>query len=70
LVTRPAIILADEPTGNLDTTSGNDILNIIEELHKMGNTIIVVTHDNNIASRANRILKIIDGKLQKDGSLA
>lgn len=70
LVTRPAIILADEPTGNLDSTSGNDILNIIKELHEMGNTIIIVTHDNNIATRANRILKIIDGKLEKDGSLA
>lgn len=64
LVTRPAIILADEPTGNLDTSSGNDILGIISELHQAGNTIIVVTHDNQVASRANRILKIVDGKIK------
>ncbi len=69
LVTNPAIILADEPTGNLDSTSGNDILTIISELHKSGNTIIVVTHDHNVASRANRIIKIIDGKIEKNGSL-
>ncbi|MBW6516210.1 MAG: ABC transporter ATP-binding protein [Candidatus Cloacimonetes bacterium] len=69
LVTKPAIILADEPTGNLDSTSGNDILSIISELHKTGNTIIVVTHDNNVASHANRIIKIIDGKIEDNGSL-
>jgi len=69
LVTKPAIILADEPTGNLDSTSGNDILTIISELHKTGNTIIVVTHDNNVATRANRIIKIIDGKIEDNGTL-
>jgi len=69
LVTKPAIILADEPTGNLDSTSGNDILTIISELHRSGNTIIVVTHDQNVATRANRIIKIIDGKIKNNGTL-
>lgn len=69
LVTKPAIILADEPTGNLDTTSGNDILSIVSDLHKSGNTIIIVTHDNNVASRANRVIKIIDGKLKGNGTI-
>jgi putative ABC transport system ATP-binding protein len=70
LVTAPAIILADEPTGNLDTTSGNDILSTLSELHNRGNTIIIVTHDNNVAARANRVIKIIDGKIEKDGTFA
>lgn len=70
LVTQPAIILADEPTGNLDSTSGKDILGIINELHQAGNTVIVVTHDSNVASRANRIIEIIDGKIKEDGLIA
>lgn len=70
LVTKPAIILADEPTGNLDTTSGNDILSTISELHQSGNTIIIVTHDKQVASRADRVVSIIDGKIQNDGSFA
>ncbi len=63
LVNDPAIILADEPTGNLDTTSGGDILSIFKEMHSWGNTVIIVTHDNNVASKADRIIQIIDGKI-------
>jgi putative ABC transport system ATP-binding protein len=70
LVTDPAIILADEPTGNLDSTSGNDILSMITELHQQGNTIVMVTHDLKIASKANRMIKIIDGLIQEDGTVA
>jgi putative ABC transport system ATP-binding protein len=63
VVTRPAIILADEPTGNLDSQSGNDVLSIFRELHSQGNTIVLVTHDNNIAKVAQRIIYIKDGEV-------
>ncbi|MCD4650702.1 MAG: ABC transporter ATP-binding protein, partial [Candidatus Cloacimonetes bacterium] len=68
IVNTPSIILADEPTGNLDTTSGNDILSIFSELHDAGNTIIIVTHDNMVARRSNRIIKLIDGKIPDEQS--
>jgi len=61
LVNNPTIILADEPTGNLDTNSGNDILSIFSELNEQGHTIIIVTHDNAVSLRADRSIKIIDG---------
>jgi len=61
IVNNPAIILADEPTGNLDTTSGNDILSIFSELNNAGHTIIIVTHDPAVAERADRTIKIVDG---------
>jgi putative ABC transport system ATP-binding protein len=61
IVNDPAIILADEPTGNLDTNSGNDILSIFAELHKKGHTIIIVTHDSIVAKRADKIINIVDG---------
>ena len=63
LVTDPAIILADEPTGNLDSKSGVEIMEIFKKLHKQGRTIVVVTHDQNIASQAQRIIKLRDGKI-------
>ncbi len=63
LVNEPTIILADEPTGNLDTQAGGDILSILCELHRQGHTIIIVTHDATVAGRANRIIKIVDGKI-------
>ena len=61
VVNRPSIILADEPTGNLDTASGNDILSIFSELHEKGHTLIIVTHDAAVANRANKIIQIVDG---------
>jgi putative ABC transport system ATP-binding protein len=61
IVNNPAIILADEPTGNLDTTSGNDILSIFSDLNSAGRTIIIVTHDPAVAERADRTIKIVDG---------
>ncbi|HQP33422.1 MAG TPA: ABC transporter ATP-binding protein [Candidatus Cloacimonas sp.] len=69
IVNEPSILLADEPTGNLDSQSGGDILEIFGELHSQGNTVIIVTHDQVIASRAQRIIKIIDGKIV-DGNSA
>jgi len=61
LVNNPTILLADEPTGNLDTNSGNDILSIFSELNHLGHTIIIVTHDSAVSERADRSIKIIDG---------
>jgi putative ABC transport system ATP-binding protein len=61
IVNHPAIILADEPTGNLDSNSGNDILGIFSELHKKGHTIIIVTHDAYVAKRADKVINIVDG---------
>lgn len=69
IVNEPAIILADEPTGNLDSTSGNDILSIFSELHAKGHTIIIVTHDQAVADRSNKIVKLVDG-LVADGNIA
>ena len=69
VVTRPSIILADEPTGNLDSQSGSDVLSIFKELHDAGNTIILVTHDTNIAKIAQRVIYIKDGEVA-DGDLA
>jgi putative ABC transport system ATP-binding protein len=63
LVNEPAIILADEPTGNLDSVSGSSVLNVFNQLHNQGHTIIVVTHDQNVAKIAKRIIHIQDGKI-------
>lgn len=64
IVNNPAMVLADEPTGNLDSTAGSDILSIFSELHQQGNTIIIVTHDPAVAKKANRIIKIVDGLIE------
>jgi len=66
LVNRPSIILADEPTGNLDTATGDEILKLFNKLHRDGNTIILVTHERDIASYAHRIISIRDGKIASD----
>jgi putative ABC transport system ATP-binding protein len=63
LVTRPSLILADEPTGNLDSHTSREILDMFRELHEQGNTIVLITHDNDIARQAKRIVHILDGKL-------
>ena len=63
LVNNPSLILADEPTGNLDTRTGQEILKLLVELNKLGHTIILVTHDSNIASLASRIIHIADGRI-------
>src|SRR3989339_1269244 len=67
LVTKPSIILADEPTGNLDTKTGEDIMALFEELHRKGNTIILITHKAIVAEHANRIIHIMDGGIASDG---
>ena len=66
LVSNPPIILADEPTGNLDSRSGVEIMGMLKQLHKAGNTIILITHDNNIAEQARRVVKIQDGEIVED----
>ncbi|MCX7920878.1 MAG: ABC transporter ATP-binding protein [Clostridia bacterium] len=66
LASKPPIILADEPTGNLDSKSGTEIMRILKELHSSGNTIILITHDNNIAMQAKRIIRIQDGEIVED----
>ena len=66
LVSKPPIIMADEPTGNLDSKSGMEILHLLRELHQIGNTIILITHDNNIAMQAKRVVRISDGEIVED----
>ncbi len=66
LVNHPSIILADEPTGNLDSTTSIEIMGLLEGIHKAGNTIIVVTHEEDIARHAHRIIRLIDGKVESD----
>ena len=66
LVNNPSILLADEPTGNLDTATGNEIMALFERLHQQGNTIILVTHEHDIALHAHRVIHIRDGKIEKD----
>lgn len=66
LVNNPAIILADEPTGNLDTKTSHEIMDLLEEIHQKGNTVIVVTHEEDIAKRAKRIVRLRDGLVETD----
>lgn len=66
MVNNPAIILADEPTGNLDSKTSVDIMALFREIHNRGNTIILVTHEENIARHANRIIRLLDGHIESD----
>ncbi|MDD6090059.1 MAG: ABC transporter ATP-binding protein [Clostridiales bacterium] len=66
IVTRPSLILADEPTGNLDSRTTAEIMDIFHELHGQGNTIVLITHDNSVAAQTGRRIHILDGKLTKE----
>ncbi len=66
LVNNPSIILADEPTGNLDSKTSIEIMGLFQQIHQAGNTIIVVTHEEDIAKHAHRIIKLLDGKVESD----
>lgn len=66
LVNNPSIVLADEPTGNLDSTTSIEIMGLLEQIHSNGNTIIVVTHEEDIARHAHRIIRMIDGRIASD----
>jgi len=66
LVNEPSILLADEPTGNLDSATGNEIMGLFEELHDAGQTIVLVTHEHDIAAHARRQIHLLDGKIERD----
>lgn len=66
IAAKPPVILADEPTGNLDSASSKEILGILKDLHKGGRTVILITHDDSIAARAKRVVRIMDGKIESD----
>jgi putative ABC transport system ATP-binding protein len=66
LVNNPSLLLADEPTGNLDTATGNEIMALFERLHQQGNTIVLVTHEHDIAMHAWRVVHVRDGKVERD----
>lgn len=68
LVNSPSLILADEPTGNLDSKTSEEIMHLLDELHKQGNTIVVVTHESDIAEHANRIIHLRDGLVESDSN--
>ncbi|MFN2430342.1 MAG: ABC transporter ATP-binding protein [Cryomorphaceae bacterium] len=70
LVNKPSIILADEPTGNLDTKTSHEIMALLDEIHQNGNTIILVTHEEDIAERARRIVRLRDGLVESDSQAA
>jgi len=70
LVNNPSLLLADEPTGNLDSKTSIEIMKLFENLHKMGNTIIIVTHERDIALYANRVLSILDGQIDTDEQIS
>ena len=69
LVTRPRILLADEPTGNLDSKTTEEIMGLFEQLHEEGQTIVIVTHEDNVANRCHRKIHMLDGKITQDSHL-
>ena len=66
LVNKPSIILADEPTGNLDSKTGMEIMGLFDDIHKAGNTVIMVTHEEEVAAHAHRIIRLRDGMIESD----
>ncbi len=70
LVMEPRMLLADEPTGNLDQTTGAEVMDVFDALNAVGQTVIIVTHDTNVASHARRVLQIVDGRIQSDRARA
>jgi putative ABC transport system ATP-binding protein len=70
LVTNPSIILADEPTGNLDSKTGAEIMELLDHIHEQGNTIVLVTHEEEIAHHSQRIIRLLDGKIESDVKIA
>ncbi|MBT8441068.1 MAG: ABC transporter ATP-binding protein, partial [Gammaproteobacteria bacterium] len=70
LVTSPSILLADEPTGNLDSNTAREIMDLFEELHRGGNTIVLVTHDESVANHADRVIRLLDGRVVADAGSA
>ena len=66
IAAEPPVILADEPTGNLDSASSREILEILKNMHRSGKTVILITHDNGIAAQARRVVRIMDGKIESD----
>ena len=66
IAAQPPVILADEPTGNLDSASSKEILQILKSMHEQGKTVILITHDNGIAAQARRVVRIMDGKIESD----
>jgi putative ABC transport system ATP-binding protein len=66
LTNDPVMILADEPTGNLDSESGAEIMRVLDELHAEGKTLVTVTHDPNVAAKSQRIIRLLDGKIERE----
>jgi putative ABC transport system ATP-binding protein len=70
IVTNPSLILADEPTGNLDSRSTDDVLRIFEDLNAEGRTVVLITHEDDVAERARRVIRLADGRILSDERLA
>ena len=68
LVTAPALVLADEPTGNLDTQSSADVLAVLDRLNRSGRTIVLITHESDVAAHARRLIRLVDGEIVEDRS--